>query len=410
MDKPEEANNGSDNQEAHQSFLRHWWILVVVVLVAVAAMLLPSCRKKEELKSLGERSKVPSRAIPVSALPAQKADFHTYLTGLGTVTPVNRVTVRTRVDGQLLEVLFQESQIVRSGDLLARIDPRPFEVQLLQAQGQMARDSAQLKNARLDLERYQKLWKQDSTSQQQLDTQEALVRQLEGTVKSDQGLVESAQLQLVYCQITSPIAGRVGLRLVDPGNIVHASDANGLVVITQIEPITVIFPIPQNSLPSVLAKFKKGVAMPIEAYNQEMNKKLAVGFLQSFDNQIDLATGTVRLRGIFANKERQLFPNQFVNARLLVNVLQGATVIPAAAIQQGPQGPFVFVVKPDLRATIRPVSVIDTEGGEAAIQTGLSPGELVVVDGAEKLREGSLVDMKAQLKDRPISPTASKSP
>jgi len=304
--------------------------------------------------------------------------------------------VRTRVDGQLMEVLYREGQIVNNGELIAKIDPRPFEVQLTQAEGQMARDVAQLKNAQLDLERYRILWQEDSVSKQQLDTQEALVRQFEGAIKTDQGQIDSAKLNLVYCRITAPVSGRIGLRLVDPGNIVHVSDANGLVVITQLQPITVIFPIPEDNLPQVLVRLKTGERLPVEAYDREMRQKLAAGSLLTVDNQIDPATGTVRLKAIFSNEKNELFPNQFVNARLLVEVKREVIVVPSSAIQRGPQGTFVYVVKADRTATVRPIDVGETQGGEASIKTGLSPGELVVVDGQDRLREGTTVDLRPQ--------------
>lgn len=260
----------------------------------------------------------------------------------------------------------------------------------------MARDMAQLKNAQLDLERFRVLWAQDSIAKQQLDTQEALVRQLEGTVKNDQGQIDSAKLNLVYCRITAPISGRVGLRLVDPGNIVHVTDTNGLVVITQLQPITVIFPIPEDSLPQVLARLKTGSRLPVEAYDREMKQKLAVGSLLTVDNQIDVTTGTVRLRAIFPNEKNELFPNQFVNVQLLVNVRRDATVIPAPAIQRGPQGTFAYVVKPDRTATVRMIVVGEIQGGEASIKSGVLPGDLVVVDGADRLKEGAKVELRPQ--------------
>ena len=374
---------------------RRWGIVLLVVCVIVigGAYLFFSWTRSGS----GKKAQGPvAPTVPVIAVEAKRTGFNVYISGLGSVTPLNTVTVRTRVDGQLMEVLYREGQIVNNGELLAKIDPRPFEVQLTQAEGQMVRDVAQLKNAQLDLERYRVLWQQDSVSKQQLDTQEALVRQLEGAIKTDQGQIDSAKLNLVYCQITSPVSGRIGLRLVDPGNIVHVADTNGLVVITQLQPITVIFPIPEDNLPQVLARLKTGEHLPVEAYDREMKQKLAVGSLLTVDNQIDPATGTVRLKAIFPNEKNELFPNQFVNARLLVEVKREVIVIPSSAIQRGPQGTFVYVVKADRTATVRPVTVGEIQGGEASINTGLSPEELVVVDGQDRLREGTTVDLRPQ--------------
>ncbi len=366
--------------------------LVIIIALVVLAFFLFGRGQRQAAK---QTPRVPP-SVPVVTVAAQKKDLNLYLIGLGSVTPVNTVTVRTRVDGQLMEVLFKEGQMVKSGDPLATIDPRPFQVQLLQAEGQMARDLAQLQNARLDLHRFQVLWEQDSISRQQVDTQEALVRQLEGAIKVDQGQIESARLNLAYCRIIAPISGRVGLRLVDVGNIVHAADANGLLLITQLQPITVIFPLPEDSLSRVLPKVKSGAVLPVDAFDREMKQRLAGGTLLTIDNQIDSNTGTFRLRATFPNERNELVPGQFVNARLRVDTLRGATVIPAAAVQRGPQNVFVYVVKPDHTAAMRPITVGEIQGGEAAIKTGLSPGELVVVSGADRLREGARVELRTE--------------
>lgn len=370
---------------------RRWWLVVPLLLLVAGGIYLYGARAKS--LAAKQAQKKPA-TMPVVAVPAGKKDVGVYLTGLGNVTALNTVTVKSRVDGQLMAVHFREGQDVRRGQLLAVIDPRPFQVQLTQAEGQMARDREQLNNARLDLQRYKQLWQQDSGSRQQYDTQEALVRQLEGSLKVDQGQIDSARLQLVYSRITAPVAGRVGLRQVDPGNIVHASDTNGLVVITQVQPITVVFPIPEDNLPKLLAKVKTGARLAVDAYDREQRQQLASGLLQTLDNQIDPTTGTVKLKAVFPNTDNQLFPNQFVNVRLLLETRRNAIVVPAAAIQRGSQGTFVYVVKADRTVTVRPVVVGVHQGDIVSVDSGLAGGEMVVVEGAERLREGSKVELR----------------
>src|SRR5437667_6843715 len=345
--------------------------------------------------TVGAQGSVPAPPrIPVVAAAARTRDVGVYLKGLGTVTPLNTVTVRSRVAGELIGVHFQEGQVVRSGDLLAQIDPRPLQAQLTQSEGQLERDQALLDNARLDLKRFQVLVTTDAVPRQQLDTQVSLVHQLEGTVKNDQGQIDATKVQLVYCRITSPIAGRVGLRLVDPGNIVHATDTGGLVVITQLQPITVIFTIPEDSIPTVLEQLRRGVRLPVEAYDRAQRRKLAEGALLTIDNEVDPTTGTVRLKAEFPNTDSRLFPSQFVNARLLIETRRGATVVPTAAVQQSPRGSFVYVLRPNATVGIRPVTVGVTDGDDVSIEKGLQVGEQVVVEGAERLRDGSAIELR----------------
>ena len=374
-----------------------WWLttLVVLALLGIGGYLL--WQRPAATEPAGKRGGDPAgRVMPVVAVAAKTASVNVYLNGLGTVTPLKTVTVRSRVDGQLMRVAFREGQVVKEGELLAEIDPRSFQAQLTQYEGQMARDQALLANARIDLERYRVLLAQDSIARQLVDTQEALVRQYEGVVKLDQGLVDNAKLQLVYARVTAPIAGRLGLRQVDAGNIVRASDANGLVVITQLQPITVVFTIPEDSLPPVLKKLQAGEKLPVDAYDRSDKVKLATGTLLTADNQIDPATGTVKLKAQFSNDDYALFPSQFANVHMLVDVKRDATVVPTAAVQRGTAGTFVYVVKADSTVTVRVVKLGPAQGEVVAADSGVTSGEMVVVDGADKLREGAKVELASR--------------
>jgi multidrug efflux system membrane fusion protein len=383
---------GTRKRPLVQILTRWWWILLLVAAcigIGVYVYLKSSSLSPKQASNA-------QRSVPVVTTAAKQGDINIYLTGLGSVTPLNTITVKSRVDGQLMKVLFKEGQIVNSGDLLAEIDPRPYEALLTQAEGQMVRDQALLKNAHLDEARYKDLVAKDYITKQQYDTQVYLVKQYEGAIKLDQGQIDNAKVQLIYCHITSPISGRVGLRLVDPGNIIHATDTTGLIVITQLQPITVIFTIAEDNLPSVLASLKAGKRLMAEAFNREQNKKLATGYLLTMDNEIDPTTGTVKLKAVFPNKDNGLFPSQFVNVRLLMDIKRGTLLVPTAAIQRGSKGTYVYVVQADQTAQVRPVTIGPSEGDTVSIDKGLSPGEQVVVEGADRLREGIRVELPGQ--------------
>jgi multidrug efflux system membrane fusion protein len=365
------------------------WLRRFALLIAVIAVIVVFAHKFQRNAKSAQPPANPG--VPVVTAVAKKGDQPVYLTGLGTVTAFYTVTVRTRVDGELINVPVREGQIVSDGELIAEIDPRPFQVQLLQAQGQLEKDQAFLANARIDLERYKVLYSQDSIPKQQFDTQVSTVNQSEAAVKSDMGPVENAKLQLTYSRITSPVTGRIGLRTVDPGNIVHASDTNGIAVITKLQPIAVIFNIAQDYIAPVMKKLRAGQSMPVDAYDRDFKTKMSSGTLMTIDNQVDVSTGTVRFKAVFANKDNSLFPNQFVNARLLLDVQRGVVLVPAAAVQHGPQSAFVFVVKSDRTVEMRDVVVGVIEHDTAAIQKGLSPDEVVVTQGLDKLQQGMKV-------------------
>jgi len=375
-------------------------ILPWIVLLAIAGgatYLFPKITQmapQQTGKKGGGKGGDPNRPVPVVAAAAKRGDMPVYLNGLGSVQAFYTVQLRTRVDGQIMKVYFQEGQLVKEGDPLIEIDPRPFQVQREQAEAQQAHDDALLANAKLDLQRYEVLFSQEAIPKQTLDTQTATVNQIQATLKSDQAAIDNAQLQLTYAHIISPITGRIGLRQVDPGNIVHASDSNALAVITQLQPIAVIFNIPEDSLPSVTKKIAAGVKLPVFAYDRDLKTRLASGTLETIDNQIDQTTGTVKFKGVFENKDLSLFPNEFVNARLLLDTQRGATIIPTAAIQRSPQSTFVYVVKDDNTVEVRNIAVGITEGDEASINSGLEPGDRVVIDGIDKLQEGSKVSVR----------------
>ena len=333
-----------------------------------------------------------SDQIRVVTAVATKGDIGVYLTGLGAVTPLNMDTIQSRVNGQLMKVLYTEGQMVKEGDLLVQIDSRPYEAQLAQYIAQKEHDEALLENAKIDLQRYQTLWQQNSIPQQTLATQESLVKQDEGTVDSDEALIDATKLNITYCNITAPISGRVGLRLVDPGNYVQSTSTTGLLVITQIQPITVIFTIPEDSIQPVIAKLQADQPLSVDAYSRDLKTKLASGSLLTVDNQIDQTTGTLRLKAIFPNEDNALFPNQFVNTRLLVETKKDVTLVPVAAIQHGNQGTFVYIVDTSANTVaMANVTVGTIDGDQAEIQSGLAPGDTVVIDGVDKLQNGSKV-------------------
>jgi multidrug efflux system membrane fusion protein len=384
----ENGAGGSHRDDRRRSRRARFWLwmllgafFVVVVIVAVRNHSSPAAKGK---------AKAGNPPMPVVVDDVTKGDMPVYITGLGTVTPLYTVTVKTRVDGQLMKVLYHEGQNVRQGDPLVEIDTRPYEVQLAQAQAQLAKDQAALQNAKTDLARYQTLIKRNAVAEQTLATQEATVAQDEAIVKTDEANVASAKLNIAYCHIISPVAGRVGLRLVDPGNMVYASAGTALAVVTQIEPMSVLFTVPEQYVAPIFVHARKS-KLAVDAFDREMKTRIASGELSTADNEIDPSTGTLKVRAVYPNKDEQLFPNQFVNARLLLETHRGVALVPNAAIQRNANRTFVYLVKPDNTVTIRDIAVDATDSDRTQVISGLNPGDIVVTQGVDRLTEGGKV-------------------
>jgi multidrug efflux system membrane fusion protein len=359
-------------------------VLAVLVLSALIACS-NSESKQQQAQAAGPHT------VSVAVATVQQQDVPVYLVGLGSVTAFYTANIKSRVDGQIMRVNFAEGQTVKQGDLLIVIDARPYEVQLEQMQAQLFKDQATLRDAKLNLDRYTTLIPSGSIAQQQVDTQKSLVDQLDGQVRTDQAQIDNAKLQIVYCNITAPFTGRVGLRQVDPGNIVHAADTNPMLVLTQLQPIAVIFTLPEDQLPMV-AQHMKNSTLQVDAYSRDDQNKLATGKLMTIDNQIDQTTGTAKLKAVFDNNDNRLWPNQFVNASLLLETRKNSTVLPTAAVLRGPQGAYVYAVKPDNTVEARPITISLTQGNTTVVTAGLTRGETVVTDGQDKLQTGSKIE------------------
>jgi membrane fusion protein, multidrug efflux system len=414
---PTHASSSVSPLASNSSSSNRWWVWLIAIAILVGGIWLYRSRSSAASSAAvapgtgapGAMGAPASMAIPVVVATATKGDLPVFYSGLGTVNAFNTVTVRSRIDGQLLSVAFKEGQLVREGDVLAEIDPRPYQVQLEQAQGQLARDVAQQQDAMVNLERYKLLYKEGVIPKQQLDTQGASVGQFDGAIQTDKATIDNAKLNIVYCRITAPISGRVGLRLVDAGNMVHATDTNGLLVITQLQPISVLFSLPQDQLPIVYKKLRAGQQLTVEAFDRDNSSKIASGKLLTIDNQIDPTTGTYKLKAVFSNEDNALFPNQFVNTHLLVNTLNDTVLVPTTAVLRGSQGIYVFSVSSDGTVKIRPVTIAETNGAITGISSGLNPGEVVVTDGQDKLQDGSKVDARQAPVSVPASKTTSSS-
>ncbi len=381
---------------------RRWvWLAGVLILIVVGYLLLT---RFGGARGKSAQAKV-HPGVPVSADEVKRGDLNRYLTAIGTVTAFNTVTVKTRVDGQIVNVAFKEGQTVHQGDLLVEIDPRPYQAALAQAEGQLTKDQATLLNAKLTMARDKALYQQGVIARQDFDNQQSLVGQAAGAVESDRANIAAAKVQVVYTRITSPITGRIGLRLVDQGNIVHATDTTGLAVITQLQPIAVDFSIPEDNLPQVIKDMRKGQELPVDAFDRELRTQLATGSLETFDSQIDQSTGTIKLKAVFPNNDYSLFPNQFVNVKLLVDTMRDTLLVPAAAVQKSTQGAFVYVIKPDNTVEVRTVTIGATQGDVIALNSGVTPGERIVTDGLDKLQAGTKVAVQVAVKATPANPT-----
>lgn len=390
--------NNTTQSSSSKIFHRKWlWIVAIVLITVTSFMYFSTSVSPKKKQNLGDAAK----AIPVVTALSQLDDINVYLNGLGAVTPLSTVRVKSRIDGEIMKIYFKEGQMVKEGDLLAEIDPRPYQAALTQAEGQLMRDKALLTNALMDLERYRTLLKEESIASQQVDTQQSLVKQYEGIVKIDQGLLETAKLNLAYSKVTAPIAGRAGLRQADLGNVVHASDPAGIVVITQLQPMSVLFSLPEDSIPSVMKNLQSGKKMLAETYDRAFKVKIASGKLQTMDNLIDPTTGMVKLKAQFSNEDLTLFPSQFVNVKLLLEEKHNVITVPSSAI--GRTGPkmFVFVVGKGLTVTQRNVDIGVMQDDKTEVVSGLQPNEIVVIDGADKLRDGAKVTIPNNTNNEP---------
>jgi multidrug efflux system membrane fusion protein len=394
--------------DRHDEPKSHWWVWVLLAVLVIGGIIY--FRHRQAAKDAAAKTKASQqvRAIPIVAATARKGDIGVYVEALGAVTPVYTVNITSRVQGQVMNVFYREGQTVRKGDPLLEIDPRPFQAALTQTEGQLEHDEAVLAEARIDLDRYQAAFSRNAIAKQQLDDQTQIVKQDEGTVKNDQGQVANAQVNLVYTHITSPIDGRVGLRLIDPGNMVQANGTTPLVVVTQLTPITVIFSVAEDYLAQIQKQLRSGSKLTVDALDRAQEKKIASGTLLTLDNQIDTTTGTVKLRAIFPNTDGVLFPNQFVNARLLVETKNGVTLVPTPGIQRNAQGPFVYLIK-DQKAAIRTVKVGTTDGNTTSVD-GIQPGDVIAVNGFDKLQDGIPVTIRKPANNANASDSTGETP